>query len=139
MITQVHKHIINELQQNIRTDRIFVITAIVFNLIALAINASIAGSHDSATDDLIMGIFIFISIVINTIAALGLNTGRKSREKLLHGLISMYEDHDVAKYYDISLVKGYKNRYFLFIAVILSLAFTAIVIPLIIRFSHTPM
>ena len=40
---------------------------------------------------------------------------------------------DVAKYYDASLMSGYKKRYLLFIGVILCLALTSIAVPLIIR------
>ncbi len=35
MLTEVHDHIINELGQSSRTDTIFVVTAIIFNLIVL--------------------------------------------------------------------------------------------------------
>jgi len=48
MIKRVHEHIISELQQNARTDTIFVLTAILLNLLTLAINSSIA--KDSRTD-----------------------------------------------------------------------------------------
>ena len=39
MIEQVHKHIISELNQNTRTDIIFILTAVFLNLLALAINS----------------------------------------------------------------------------------------------------
>jgi hypothetical protein len=45
----------------------------------------------------------------------------------------MYRDNDVAKYYDQSLLMGYGKRYWLFTGVIVCLAVTAIVVPLIIR------
>jgi hypothetical protein len=134
MLKQVHEHIVSELQQNTRTDRIFVLTAIVFNLIVLGINSSVAGSRSNSSNDLIMVVFIIMSLLVNIIATLGLNTGRKSREKLIQGLLTMYRDNGVAKYYDASLVMGCKKRYLLFIGVILTLAFTSIVVPLIIRF-----
>jgi hypothetical protein len=53
---------------------------------------------------------------------------------LLSGLIAMYHDNDVEKYYDPSLVSNYGTRYLLFGGVIITLALTAIVVPLIIRF-----
>jgi hypothetical protein len=138
MLNQVHDHIVSELQQNARTDTIFVVTAIAFNLIVLAINSSVASEATSARPDsdadLILVVFLLMGILINLIATLALNTGRHSREKLIQGLLMMYEDHDVAKYYDSSLVEGYNRRYLLFIGVILSLALTSIIVPLIIRF-----
>lgn len=47
----------------------------------------------------------------------------------------MYADNQVDKYYDRSLLAGYDTRYWLFGAVIIVLALTAIVVPLVIRFA----
>jgi hypothetical protein len=47
----------------------------------------------------------------------------------------MYEDHEIAQYYDPSLLSNYGRRYMLFAGVILTLALTAILVPLIIRFA----
>jgi hypothetical protein len=138
MLKQVHEHIVSELQQNARTDTIFVVTAIAFNLIVLGINSAVAGEAESAqagsSNDLILAVFVIMSLLVNAIATIALNTGRKSREKLIQGLLTMYLDNDVAKYYDASLVEGYNKRYLLFTGVILSLALTSILVPLIIRF-----
>ena len=138
MLKQVHEHIVSELQQNSRTDTIFVVTAIAFNLIVLGINSAVAGEAESSrtnsSNDLILAVFIVMSLLVNVIATIALNTGRKSREKLIQGLLTMYLDNDVAKYYDASLVEGYNKRYLLFTGVILSLALTSILVPLIIRF-----
>jgi len=138
MLKQVHEHIVSELQQNSRTDTIFVVTAIAFNLIVLGINSAVAGeaasSRTNSSNDLILVVFIVMSVLVNVIATIALNTGRKSREKLIQGLLTMYLDNDVAKYYDASLVEGYNKRYLLFTGVILSLGLTSILVPLIIRF-----
>jgi hypothetical protein len=138
MLTQVHEHIVSELQQNARTDTIFVVTAITFNLIVLGINSAVAGDaaseYSDSSNDLILAVFIVMSLLVNFIATLALNTGRKTREKLVHGLYSMYQDNQVAKYYDASLAQAYNRRYLLFTGVILSLATTSILVPLIIRF-----
>jgi hypothetical protein len=138
MLKQVHEHIVSELQQNSRTDTIFVVTAIVFNLIVLGINSAVAGEAGSGdpepAQDVILVVFIIMSLLVNTIAVIALNTGRASRAKLVQGLLSMYRDNDVAAYYDASLLKGYNKRYLLFTGVIVSLALTGIVVPLILRF-----
>jgi len=137
MLKQVHEHIVSELQQNARTDTIFVVTAIAFNLIVLGINSAVAGeaasAHANSSNDLILAVFIVMSLLVNCIAVLALNFGRQSREKLLRGLLDMYRDNDVIQYYDTSLMAGYGKRYLLFIGVILCLALTSIVVPLIIR------
>ena len=46
----------------------------------------------------------------------------------------MYSDNQVAQYYDSSLLTNYGRRYMLFMGVILCLAVTGIVVPLVIRF-----
>lgn len=137
MLKQVHEHIVSELQQNARTDTIFVVTAIVFNLIVLGINSAVAGEaanpNASSANDLILVVFIIMSMFVNGIAVVALNSGKLAREKLLGGLIRMYQDNEVAQYYDASLTKGYGKRYLLFIGVILCLALTSIIVPIIIR------
>lgn len=60
--------------------------------------------------------------------------GSRTRSLLLHGLVTMYHDNDVDKYYYPSLLSSYGTRYLLFAGVIATLALTAIVVPLIIRF-----
>jgi len=138
MLKQVHEHIASELQQNARTDTIFVVTAIVFNLIVMGINSGVAGEAASAnanpSNDLILMVLIIMSLLINSIAVTALNFGKKNREKLIRGLLDMYQDNDVAKYYNESLMAGYGKRYLLFTGVIICLALTSIIVPLIIRY-----
>jgi hypothetical protein len=137
MLEQVHQHIVSELQQSSRTDTIFVVTAVVFNLVVLGINSAVAETAASysgdASDDIMLGIFIAMSLLVNGIAVTALYFGRATRDKLLNGLLAMYRDNDVDQYYDSSLLINYGRRYLLFIGVIICLAITGIVVPLIIR------
>lgn len=139
MLEKLHEHIVSELNQSSRTDTIFVITAIIFNLIVLAVNSGIASEgadsySRSASDDVVLTVFIVISILINTIAVSALNLGKNRRNNLLSGLVSMYTDNNIEKYYHPSLLKNYSKRYILFIAVILCLTLLSNAVPLIIRF-----
>jgi hypothetical protein len=137
MIEKVHEHIINELQQSTRTDTIFVVTAVLFNLIVLGINSAVAGNavseHAKASDDFILSIFILMTLVVNIISIRALSTGKNTRGKLLQGLLSMYKDNQVDKYYDAALLSNYDKRYFSFTVVILCMAMTSVVVPLVIR------
>ena len=139
MLGQVHDHIVSELNQSARTDTIFVVTAVVFNLIVMGINSAVAAeagdsANREATSDIILGVFIAMSLLVNSIAIMALYFGRGTRNKLLKGLLAMYGDNDVDQYYDSSLLTNYGRRYMLFIGVILCLAVTGIVVPLVIRF-----
>ena len=140
MLGQVHDHIVSELRESSRTDTIFVLTAIVFNLIVLAINFGVAteaaAEGDAATYDIILVVFIVMTLLLNVLAVAGLVLGRRTRSMLLSGLIDMYRDNDVDKYYDPALMSNYGVRYLLFSSVIAALSVTAIVVPLIIRFTN---
>ena len=139
MLKEVHDHITSELTQGSRTDTIFVITAIVFNLIVLGINSGIAGSandaynRDTLSNDILLIVFTILLLLVNGISIIALSVGKKTRQKLLNGMIEMYKDNAVDKYYDLELLGNYNVRYTLFTAVILALGATAIVVPLIIR------
>ena len=141
MLNQVHDHIVKELGESSRTDTIFVLTAIVFNLIVLAINSGVstaAAEEDGSTTtyDIILVVFIVMTVLLNIVAVAALMLGRRTRRTLIEGLVAMYRDNQVDKYYDPSLMSNYGIRYILFGGVIATLAITAIVVPLIIRFTE---
>ena len=136
MIEYVHKHITSELDQNTRTDTIFILTSIILNLITLAINSSIATSSRRTADtslQIVMFVFLCLIIVVNLVAVIGLIKGKSTREKLLKGLIDMYKDQNVDKYYDASLLGNYNLRYNLFILVVVFTGDIASIVPLILR------
>jgi hypothetical protein len=73
MIEHVHKHIISELQQNTRTDTIFILTAIILNLVALAVNSGLV--EDSRTNNsllIVMCLFVFLIVVVNIVVIIGI-------------------------------------------------------------------
>ena len=134
MIEHVHKHITSELGQNTRTDIIFVLTAILLNLISLAVNSGfVEKSRTESTYLAVMFIFVALIIVINLVAIFGLLKGKQTRSKLLNGLLSMYKDQNVEKYYDSSLLSNYNIRYNLFILVVVCTGLISIIVPFVIR------
>ena len=138
MLKEVHEHVVNELQQSARTDTVFVVAAVLFNLVVLGINWGVAsgpgeGAHP-AKNDWILVLLIIGTLLINTFAVRALLTGRETRGKLLAGLLAMYQDNQVDKYYDASLLRAYGTRYKLFVAVLIILAAISIIVPLLERF-----
>ena len=112
MLEYVHKHIVAELQQSAKTDMIFILSSILLNLLTLAINSGMV--EKSRTDETVLAVmFIFIGLVIliNVVAIFGLLKGKETRTKLLTGIIEMYRDQKVDKYYDESLLGSYSVRY----------------------------
>ncbi len=138
MLERLHEHINEELRVNTRTDTIFVITAIVFNFVMLAISSSQAGlavdvdTENTITPRAVMVITMVVTVIVSGIGVVGLVTGRATRKKLTAGLLRMYKDAGVEQYYDDSLLTNYMRRYVMFTAIIVVLSITAIVIPLVI-------
>ncbi len=137
-LQQVHDHIFSKPGHSSRTDTIFVVTAVLFILIVLGVNSGVsaaAAEEDvTAATDLILAVFIAMTLLVNFISVAALVLGRRTRAMLLNGLVSMYEDNEVNKYYDPALVSNFGVRYSLFAGVSITLAVTAIVVARIIRF-----
>jgi len=134
MIEHVHKHITSELQQNTKTDIIFILSAIVLNLIILAVNSGfVTKSRTDETYMIIMFLFVALLILLNLVVIFGLLKGKQTREKLINGLIKMYEDQNVDKYYDSSLLGNYNTRYNLFMMVVVLTGIISIVVPFVMR------
>ncbi len=134
MLEHVHKHIISELTQSAKTDSIFILSSILLNLIALAVNAGMV--EDSRTKDstlIVMFLFVGLVILINIVAIFGLLKGKQTRAKLISGLIQMYRDQDVSRYYDESLLNNYSIRYNLFIMVVVCTGIISVVVPFVLR------
>ncbi len=132
MIERVHEHIITELQQNTRTDTIFILTAILLNLLALGINSAVAaGSNKDATTWIVFFTFVCLVIVVNFVVEIGLLKGKQTRTKLIKGLLKMYQDQGVNGYYDESLLSNYNTRYNLFLLVVVVTGLIAIIVPLV--------
>jgi uncharacterized membrane protein YhaH (DUF805 family) len=137
MKEKLHDQITTELGQSSRTDTIFVITAIVFNLVVLGINSAlsdVAADENTLQSNLIFFVFVVVTLMINTASLTALLIGRRTRDRLLSGIIKLYKDEQVDQYYPEELLNAYGTRYLLFGAVIVLLGITAIVVPLIIRY-----
>jgi uncharacterized membrane protein len=134
MLAHVHTHITKEMEQNTKTDTIFILTSILLNLITLAVNSGLVEKSRTESSSLVV-MFVFVSLIVlvNLVVIIGLLKGRETRRKLSNGLIKMYKDQDVAKYYDESLLGNYNVRYNLFIMVVVCTGVIATIVPFILR------
>jgi hypothetical protein len=133
MLEKVYDHIIMDIKQNTRTDTIFIIVAIVLNFISLAVNAGVA-NDDGAASTWTMVTFIALVVVVNLVVIFGLLRGKDTRNKLISGLLKMYQDQNVEQYYDASIITNYDTRYLLFILAVVTTGATSIIIPLLLKF-----
>jgi len=137
MLTQLHDHMVGEVQQSARTDTVFFITGVLFNLIVLGVNWAVAQPHGaeghSATNDAILGVLIVVTVAINALALRALSSGKDRMQRLLGGLAAIYTDAGVDKYYDPALRASYRSRYTAFMGVLGMLAAAALAVPLLQR------
>jgi len=131
MIERVHEHLLNELSTNTRTDTIFIITAILLNLLTLGVNSAVASAEGGNVQTVVLFTFVALLIIVNLVAEIGLIRGRQTRAKILNGLMKMYKDQGVDGYYDPSLLGDYRVRYNLFILAVLFTGIVALVIPFV--------
>jgi len=131
MIERVHEHLLNELSTNTRTDTIFIITAILLNLLTLGVNSAVASAEGGNIQTVVLFTFVALLIIVNLVAEIGLIRGRQTRAKILNGLMKMYKDQGVDGYYDPSLLGDYRVRYNLFILAVLFTGIVALVIPFV--------
>jgi hypothetical protein len=134
MIEHVHNHITSELQQNTKTDIIFIHSAIFLNLITLAVNSGLV--EKSRTDNSTLAVmFLFVSLIlmVNIVVIIGIMKGKQTRMKLVNGLLKMYRDQNVDKYYDETLLSNYSVRYNLFIMVVVCTGLIATIVPFVLR------
>jgi hypothetical protein len=134
MLEHIHKHITAELNQNTKTDTIFILTAIILNMITLGINSGMV--EKSRTDNsqlIVMFLFVVLIVLVNIVVIFGLSKGKDTRNKLVSGLMKMYKDEKVDQYYDSSLLGNYNTRYNLFIMVVIFTGVIAIAVPFVLR------
>ncbi|HNY01627.1 MAG TPA: hypothetical protein PKG48_03515 [Bacteroidales bacterium] len=134
MLAHVHTHITKELEQNTKTDTIFILTSILLNLVTLAINSGLVEKSRTESSSLaVMFVFVVLIVLVNIVVIIGLIKGRQTRIKLVRGLITMYRDQEVSKYYDESLLSNYNVRYVLFILVVVCTGVIGVIVPFILR------
>ena len=145
MLPLVHAHMEKALHQQSKTDATMIVTAIVFDLIMLAVNSMVAGSagqrardHPNGPNDFYFYVFVLITLILNAITFSALNTSRESRNLLVDGLMRMYKDENVSMYFDARVMANYQKRYVHFEAVIFCLLVMSIVVPVGIRFMNYP-
>jgi len=132
MIERLHEHIVQELQQNGKSETVFVGMAVTLNLLTTGINSGLASAKDSNVATAVLVVTLALVIVVNWVAFSGLSKGRKAKIKLLTGLMKMYQDQNVAQYYDASLLNDYKARFTQYLIGVIATGAASFAIPLII-------
>jgi len=106
--------------------------AVTLNLLTTGINSGLASAKDSNVATAVLVVTLALVIVVNWVAFSGLSKGRKAKIKLLTGLMKMYQDQNVAQYYDASLLNDYKARFTQYLIGVIATGAASFAIPLII-------
>jgi uncharacterized BrkB/YihY/UPF0761 family membrane protein len=155
MKERIHEEISAELDQTTKTDKMTVVVAIVLNFVLMFINMVFSsrvwitntiyetpptpGGSPSVLTSTQFSLNMFIAFLIvlavtiafDYIVIRALSKGSERRTKLTAGLVKMYQEEGLDKYYDSSIAEGYKSRYDLYRNIVLIIGFLAVAIPLV--------
>ena len=149
MKDRLHGEISAELEQTTKTDKTTVIVAIVLNIVFLLANMAFAsgawsthgdyrdnGSFTTSTEfsfSLFAAFLILlgVTIVFDFFVVRALSKGVERRVKLTEGLVKMYQEEGLDKYYDPAIIQGYQSRYSLYKNIVIILGVLATAIPLV--------
>ncbi|MFH0764906.1 MAG: hypothetical protein V2A61_00650 [Calditrichota bacterium] len=132
LIERLHEHIIQELQQNSKSEMVFISMAVVLNLLTLGVNSGLASAPSTNVIYAILIVTMALVVVVNLVAWTGLRKGREAKLKLLNGLVRMYEEQNIAQYYDNSLLDAYSQRFSQYLIGVFATGIASLVIPVLI-------
>ena len=110
------------------TDTILVAGTYIFNLAMLFI---IVISKDKST---IFFVFLLTLVIVNILIIATFKNSRELREKLHLRQRQIYEDLNLTKYFDDSILQNYKRRYTIWIILDIVLGVMAIIVALLYKF-----
>lgn len=136
MIEGIHRHLLSELDRAGRSDTVFVVAGVAFNLLVLFINWAQSGEMVNRDGELqldvltIFGIFLCGSILVSISCLLTLLNSRNICIKCNTSLNQIYEDAQVSKYVPADMLSLGKKRFLLSCVVVGGTGLLAIVVPI---------
>jgi len=137
VIEGIHKHLLSELDRAGRSDTVFVVAGVAFNLLVLFINwaqsTTVLNRYGEIQTDtiIIFGIFIVGALVVSFACLLTLLNSRKICCKCHDSLLLIYEDSEVSKYMPDGMSNLGGRRFILSFIVVAGTGLLAISVPLI--------
>ena len=130
MLEQIHNHLLSELDRTSKGDTVFVVCAVLFDLMVLGVNSAVASGRP--TSFIIFVIFMAGAVIVTVAALIALVNGRTTHTLYHSALMRLYEEHNVAQYYPEAAVGKGRLRVTLYIIVVLAAGFLATTIPLLV-------
>ena len=137
MIEGIHKHLLSELDRAGRSDTIFVLAGVSFNLLVLFINwaqaSNITNGYGGSKQDsiIIFAIFLVGTVVVSTACLLTLINSRRICNQCHNALARIYEDTEVSKYMPQGISTLGNKRFILSFVVVGGTGIIAVIVPLV--------
>ena len=137
MIEGIHRHLLSELDRAGRSDTIFVLAGVSFNLLVLFINwvqaSNITSSYSDSKQDsiIIFAIFLVGTVVVSTACLLTLINSRRICNQCHSALAQIYEDTEVSKYMPQGISALGNKRFILSFVVVGGTGIIAVIVPLV--------
>lgn len=138
MIEAIHKHLLSEIDRAGRSDTIFVLAGVSFNLLVLFINwvqaDILSKSHKGLMIDSLFIFIIFMvgTLVVSSACLLTLISSRKICNRCHEALMLIYKDMNVSKYMPEGISYLGNKRFILSFIVVSGTSLIAVVIPLVV-------
>jgi hypothetical protein len=130
MIEQLHSHLLKDMEQAGKEDTTFVLSAVFFNIMVLAVNSAVV-QGESPSSTAIFIIFTFGSLLVTSSALAAIRNASKACAIYHNALMNIYEENSVAKYWPKELSKNAGTRLRLYMLIVSITGLIAILIPLI--------
>ena len=134
MLERVHTHLVSELERSARGDTVFIVCAVLFNILALFVNWTQASSLNSNYRDGSFVIFFLLVagiVVVSGAAIVSILNCRNTCHALHAALLKLYDDTDVLDYFPESTLELGNKRSTLSLVVVIGTSALALAIPFV--------
>ncbi|WP_237132376.1 hypothetical protein [Pseudohongiella sp. O18] len=137
MIEGIHKHLLSELDRAGRTDTVFVLAGVCFNLLILFVNwiqaSRITSDYQNNDQDapFIFALFLLGTLVVSSACLLTLANSRNICVKLHESLMKIYEKTNVAEFIPADIGSLGNKRFILSFIVVGGTGLLAVLVPFI--------
>jgi hypothetical protein len=130
VIEAIHKHLLSELDRSGRSDTVFVVCGVLFNLLVLSITWSMADSISRGKGNIaIFALFVIGALVVSTAVILILINSRKICAQCHEALTRVYSDSNVAHYMPAQMAELGSKRFVLSLIVVVATGLLTVVVP----------
>jgi len=132
MIEKIHDNLVSELDRSTRSDIVFIISAVLFNILVMFVNWSLSSSlnHERGSI-LIFIIFLFGTLVVTGTALIALVNSKNICIRTHEALEKIYVTSNVSEFLPDGMVSFGKKRFILSFIVVAGTGLISVFVPII--------